>query len=221
MTLIANLGSAALARSAYVLGDIPLPLQESGGFRMWVLERPIPTVVVLVAAAAIFWFVMRRQGKEKDGTRGALVLLALAVATFATGTFIETEAEKLKARTREIVAATAKADVTAVSGMLTQDAYASPFGLSREQMLNRMEATLGRQFTIKEHRISSLRASVESDTRARTQFQVHAVSESLMYNLPVGSWWMVSWRKDGGGDWKASQIEMQQFDLGEPGTLRP
>ncbi len=205
MGLISSVGSAAFARSVYVLSDIPSPLPETGAFRMWVLERPIPLTVALLAAALLIWFIMRGQGKERDGIRAGGVLALLAAGVFAAGTLVTTEQETLKARARELVDAVTKADSTRVSAMLTDDAYVQPFGFPKDVILSKMESTLGRSITIKEHSIGTLRAAVEAPNMARTQLRVHVVSDGLLYAAPVGSWWMLRWRKEPSGSGRSTR----------------
>lgn len=221
MGMITSVGSAVLARSASVLAEIPPPLQETGAFRKWVLEQPLPLTAVLVLAGVVVWFILRGQGKTKEGTRVGGVLVLLAVVVMALGTLIETEQEKLKARTRELVAAVASANVTKVGPMLTDDVYAQPFGFPRNVIFAKMESTLGGSLKIKEHKISTLRAVLEGQNAARTQLRVHVVADGALYNGPVGSWWMIHWRKDASGVWKADEIEMQQVDFAEVSSLRP
>jgi hypothetical protein len=221
MGLFTSVGSAVLARSATVLGEIPPPLQETGAFRKWVLEQPVPLGVVLVLAAIVAWFILRGQGKAREGTRVGGILVLLAIAVVATGSLVETEQEKLKARARELVAAVASANTTRVGPMLTDDVIAQPFGLPRDVILSKMESTLGGSLRIKEHKISTLRAALEGKSMARTQLRVHVVADGALYAGPVGSWWMIHWRKDAAGVWKADEIEMQQLDGMDVSSIRP
>lgn len=221
MGFTSSLGSALLARSAGVLADIPLPLKESGGVSKWVLEQPLPLSAILLLAGVALWYMLRGQGKEKDALRVGALMVVLAALVFAAGTFIETEPEKLKARARELVAAVAKADSTRVGPMLADNAVAQPWGLSRSVTLSKMESHLGRSITIKEHKIHTLRAAVDGAATGRTQLRVHVVADGALYAGPIGSWWMLRWRKDPGGEWKVVEIEMQQLDGVDVGSIRP
>jgi hypothetical protein len=221
MGFTSSLGSALLARSAGVLAEIPLPLKEPGGVSKWVLEQPLPLAVILLLAGVVLWYVIRGKGKEKQATRVAALMLTLAALVYATGTFVVTEQEQLKARTRELVAAVAKADSTRVGPLLADNAVAQPWGLSKSVTLSKMESHLGRSITIKEHTIRTLRAAVDRPGSARTQLRVHVVADGALYAGPIGSWWMLRWSKDPGGEWRVVEIEMQQLDGVDVGSIRP
>jgi ketosteroid isomerase-like protein len=216
-----SLASALLARSAPVLAEIPDALRETGVLRIWVLERPLPLTIAVAAAGALAWFILRSRGKPREANAAGRILVALAGLVFAAGAAVRTEQETLKARVREVVAAVAKADSTAVAGFLTDDAYVVPFGFQRDAIITKMESTLGRAITIKEHRVRSIRAVLDSPASARTQFRVHVVADGALYAGPVGSWWMLRWRKDPSGQWKVAEIEMQQLDGADVQSLRP
>ena len=205
--------SAGLARSAGVLAAAPTPLPGPGAFQAWVLERPLAPAVLLLVVGVVLWFILRGQGKEKEGRRAALALGVLGVGVFAAGTLVETTNEKLSARARELVAAVATVNSTQVDGFLASDAIAMPWGFSREVIMRRLEADLGRAFPIKEHAVQQVRAKVDGPNLARTQLRVRVVVDSPLYNIPNSSWWMVSWRKEAAtGEWKVIQIEAQQID---------
>jgi hypothetical protein len=65
---------------------------------------------------------------------------------------------------------------------------------------------------------------VDGPNTARTQVHVRVVSpESTLYAAPIGSWWMVTWRKEGSsGEWKVRELQMQQLDsVSDVSQIRP
>ena len=216
--------SASFARSVCGLGDAPNPLATPGGFQMWVLERPLAPALLFVGAGVLLWFILRSQGKTKQGGAVAAGLALLGVGVFVTGALVETREEKLIARTRELVDAVASVNTTGVDALLASDAVVMPFGFPRDVILARLQSDLGGRYPIKEHSILAVRAKVDGPNTARTQVHVRVVSpESTLYAAPIGSWWMVTWRKDrGSGEWQVRELEMQQLDtVGDVSQLRP
>lgn len=214
--------SAALARSVVVLGEGPALLPSSGPFQKWVLERPLTPAVLCIVIAAVAWYILRSQGKARQGAQAAGVLALVGIAIYVTGSVVQTTGEKLMLRTRELVNAVAAADPTRVGTMLASDAVAMPWGFDRDVILARLESDLGRRFVIKQHSIHELRAAIDGANAARTQVRVRVVTDALLYEAPVGSWWMISWRKDNAGEWTVRETQMQQLDgVSDVTTIRP
>jgi uncharacterized protein YjhX (UPF0386 family) len=215
--------SASLARSVLVLGDAPPLLPDAGPFQKWVLEQPLAPSLLLLAVGAALFYILRGQGKAREGRTFGLVLALLGVAIYVTGTLVETANEKLVARAREFVNAVATVNSTQVDGFLAPDASVAPFGFDRDTIMRRLEADLGHAYRIKSHSIQSVRAVVDGPSLARTQVRVTAVVDSALYAAPVGSWWMITWRQDTpGGVWKVREIELQALDrYDDVKNLRP
>ena len=216
--------SASFARSARVFAEAPNPLPASGGLQMWIFERPLAPALLFVGAGMLLRFVLRSQGKAKEGGMIAAGLVLLGIGIYAVGSLVETAEEKLAARTRELVDAVATVNTSRVDAMLASDAVVMPWGMVREEILARLQSDLGGRYPIKEHSVLTVRANVESPAAARTQVHVRVVSpESTLYAAPIGSWWLVTGGRDGAsGEWKVRELEMQQLDaVGDPSQIRP
>lgn len=214
--------SAALARSALVLGDTPPLLPDAGPFQKWVLEQPLIPAILLVGVGAALFYILRGQGKAKEGRNLALVLSLVGVAIYVAGSLVETTGEKLQTRARKLVDAVARVNSTEVDQLLAPDASVAPWGFDRDTIMRRLENDLGRVYPIKSHSIQSLRAHVDGPNSARTQVRVTVVSDGALYSGPTGSWWLISWRKDSAtGEWKVREIECQSIDFLDVKSLRP
>lgn len=223
MGSISDAGSAALARLVCVLGKAPAALPSSKGYERWILENPLPLTALFVLAGLLMWFVMRGKGRAKEGAWIAAAFLVLGAIVMGTGMLVQTEREVLTARSHVLVDAVATVNVAKVSGMLAGDVVVAPFGFGKDMILRRLESDLGGMYAIKEHRVLEAVAAIDGPNSARTQVHVRATPDEGLYNAPVGSWWMLHWRKDGKtGEWMVTQLELQQMDgVGSVDSIRP
>lgn len=184
-------------------------------------ESPWTGMVVLGAAGAVlFWWFNRMQ----QGRTGAIVLgaaLAAAAGLFLTARFVTTERERLMNLTETLVATVAKADVDRLPSLLAPDVRVMIFGRDRgftAQSLPRWVDNMMRpgtgMYAIRDYSVGEIAATIDGPNVARTQCRVRVTAES--YPITSGSWWRITWRKDGAGAgsdaWKVTQIDVLQLD---------
>lgn len=182
-----------------------------------VLENPYPLATVLCVAGLAAFVALNRAARARQALLAGTAGLALAVLVLAAGLMVTTTGELLIARTRELVAVTARADTAALSPMLAQDVSFTTMGtgaapIGRNLLLTLVEKYPGGMYRVKEHSVSKAQGLADSANTARTQVRVRAVVEGI----PNGSWWRLHWRCDGekadAGAWKVTAIELMQID---------
>ena len=168
----------------------------------------------------------RSEKLSRSGRLGAAALVFLAVALQVLAAAITTPREEIARSTRHLVDVTARADTTTLSPLLAEDcrlygpngipgAPIPPAGLDKAETLKRVRDTLGGAFALKEHSIPEIQAETMSANTGRTQVKVHVVVDQSA--IPANSWWRIAWRKEPGGEWRATSIEpieLPNFDMG-------
>jgi hypothetical protein len=199
----------------------PPPLEH------YLFESPWLPAVVLVFAAIVATWALNRRARAKQGALVGVGLLVLAGAVVLTAQMVTTTRESLIARTRELVAYTAKADTTALSDLLGGDvllrAYFFQEPMPKDVLLGRVERYMGREYPVESHKVDSASAVIDGRNAARTQVHVVVHNPSAtMYNVPVGSWWRIEWRLDKDGEWRVTGLECLQLDVVAAGqTVSP
>jgi len=206
--------------------DVPEPIPDPPLIANLLFEAPLGPVCALLAAGAVGWFLLSRadRGRSALAVAGSALVLAGAVIALAAG--VTTDREAAAARTRELVAAVARADVPAVEAMLgdrvTVRFFGTPAPWDRDAVLERVRRYLGGTYRVKEGEtaIRALRASGEGDAQPiLTQCRVTVVPE--LTGFPASSWWKLSWRRDAQGRWLVSEIDVQQIDGLARGSTPP
>ncbi len=182
----------------------------------YLFESSWGLAIGLVAIALALWFTLRRAGKDKPAFAAGLGGVLCAGGVLALASAITTAREEVAARTRELIAAVARADADAVDRMLG-DRLSVRLGSAmmpwdRDAVLLRVRRDLGGIYKLKDGvaTIRSLRASGEASPLV-TQCRVTVTPEATAF--PTGSWWKITWRRDGpSGPWLVSEIDLQQID---------
>lgn len=174
------------------------------------LENPIPAVLLLVALGLGSYAVCVRLGKRRAGGLGAGVGLGLAALLVGIATLVQTERERVKAVTNELVGAVATADGVALDRLLADDArlyvQGSPAGWPRERIIEWIDKYLapGSLYGVESHRVDQVQAEVKpSGGFARTRASVLVTPEQ---SPPTRCICMLSWELMD-GEWIAVEIE--------------
>jgi len=180
---------------------MPQTLPPPPALEHMLLENPAWPVVCLIAVAAALWTLAHRQDKAALGW-AAIGAAAAGAGVFALAHFVDTERERMAARTQALVDAVVARDVETVRGMMTEDAALSVQGLrvAQHDLPARADRAM-QQYPVTHHRIHDLKASADSADRGRTQMSLR----TLILNKPVRTGWIFAWRRGDDGAWRLTE----------------
>jgi hypothetical protein len=185
----------------------PAPLPDSPWLiRLFLEQSGWPAAFLALLGLCVF-LVFNHRGDPRAYRVLGLTLL-VAGALWGLGRLIDTTGEKLVARTRELVAAVAKADLTTTGAILGPSAelvgrlQGSP--LNREQLLDRVQLAMAAQYTLAGWAVLEVQAHEASPGRAQTMCLVRVEPQAGGINF---SWWLIDWQRSSDGTWRAVRIE--------------
>lgn len=222
-SIAAILGLLSLAQSSegpYT----PPPLPSPPRLAHWLLENPWPPAIGLAAFAVLAFFILNSRAQAKQGAVIALSLLAAAAACIAASFLVTTDRERLAAKTRELIAATATADLGTLGPMLASDVGLSvlerPAPQDKDGILGLVGRYMGNEVRIREHSTSELTAHVDRLGTGKTLVRVRVTADVAgMSGASNRSWWRITWRKTPDGQWQVLHIEGLQIDFVRAGML--
>jgi len=212
----------AIMQAAPAVSNLPVaPLLER-----WWLESPWMLMGALGLLGVVGFLALSRRGRSREAAGAVILGLVLAAMVFSVAAMLTTPREGLQRLTRETIAAAAAADTGRLAEVLDAQARvmvlsgAPAVGGGREAILDAVREYPGSRYPIREHSMSAVQAVVDGPNTARTQVRVwvRLNKEQAFYDVPIGSWWRLSWRRDplGGagawGPWRITSIEMLQLD---------
>ncbi|CAN5751188.1 hypothetical protein BH11PLA1_BH11PLA1_07850 [soil metagenome] len=197
-------------------GAMPPPLDSPPVFEEYVLVSPWPLAVVCAVLGIAACWVLLRLGRGRALAIALLLIgLVLAAGTLIAAGLVETERERVMARTRELVTAAARADFSGVDALLAPDARVVNLGsgeIARPRLMSMVERDLAAsgRYALKSHAIGTVRAVIDGPNTARAQVNVTVTPAA--FGFATSSWWLLRWRMDAGGVWRITTIEPQQID---------
>lgn len=215
--LVLAAAAAHAQLDGFIAPDIP-PLDAGPLHERIALERPILAAAIAAGAGLVIAWILRSRGQTRPALITAAAGLAAAALLFAAGTLVTTEREVLRERTRAIIAATAAADTDTLVPLLHPQArivLPPPIETmvradDRDKVVAAVETYLGRRYTVASHRVREVQAQTDGPATARTQVAVTANGET---GGPVGSWWLIRWRKHPDDGWQATQLDLLHLPL--------
>lgn len=201
-----------------MLAQVTVPmLPDPPMLEHMVFESPWMAVAGLVVLGLLSAWLLSRQGRRRAALVAGIIGPALGAALAVTASVVTTTRERLIADTHDLVAATAAADVTRLESFLAPDLTLRVFwvnrGHPRAEVLDLVRQYPGGQTPVKSWRINQSSASIDGPNAARTQVHVTTRSPSAtLYDIPMGSWWRIEWRKDPDQTWSVRGIECLQGD---------
>lgn len=195
----------------------------------YTVEWPWGLVAVLAGLGVVALLGLNARGQGRKGLIACGVCFGWAMLVFVLASVITTGRERLRDRTRELIEATAKADTTALRPMLGENVQlrapaGAPLATGRDMLLDRVKQYPGERFQIASLRMSDVQAVIDGENVARSQLRVWVRIKDSAYDLPIGSWWRIDWRRDpvpstGGstgateyGPWRATGLTALQID---------
>ncbi|MGE4198891.1 MAG: hypothetical protein AB7G11_17420, partial [Phycisphaerales bacterium] len=137
---------------------------------------------------------------------------------------VTTPGERCMRLTRAAIRHVLAPDAAALSPLLRADLVVRPFSLSKDAVLSAVATHMAGDYAVQSSSILSLRAVQDSADAVRTQVHLRATPRSALYNVPTGSWWILTWQRDPVGEspWVVTQIECQHIDgVSNPASVRP
>lgn len=215
-----------MGRTLLAMQDTPsIPfLPDPPWLEHYTLEQPWFTVVALLALGLIGFALLNRSGRGRAAMMVGAAGVVLGVGVAALAMLVTTTREQLLDRTREFVDMAATGQVDRVEAMLASDVTMDIVGdvtaPARARLLQIVREDLNGRWKVVEHRISRMRSTVDGEAVARTQMRVHVTPEVTKF--PIGSWWIITWRKEAGptDEWRVWSIQAQQIDGAGRGSVR-
>ena len=179
------------AFAQFAAGPPVLPaLSESPFLERWLLEAPLaPIGVLLVVGLVVAWNFRHSSPRRGLVALGAAAVLALGLWALASA--VETDRERVTARSVALIDAVAAADAEAAGLQLDTRILARSRwfreGFPRDRLLNEIGSAFGGQAEVNAHSIKETRAGLNPDGSATVLVRVLVTPESTQ--IPVGTWW--------------------------------
>jgi hypothetical protein len=195
----------------------PDPLPPAPFLERFLLQDPIPTVIFLVIAAAIGWWLLQRAGKPRAAAVTGVACLLGAGGVYLLARLVVTEREALVARCAELVNNTIAMRSEAVEPLLRSDVIASVPQLNgeynRAEIVKQIRENIPLRRGAKEANFKWATATLDGPNVARTQCRVQV--QMPLYEAWMPTTWMIHWtRTDANAPWQVRRIEAQQFGFG-------
>lgn len=187
-----------------------------------VLENPVPLAIFLLLFASALGYCGVRTA-QKLCVRAGLLALAAAVGVLVIARVIQTPAELLVERTHDLVEAAVVGDTISLADLLANDVQVlvadQPVRFDREALIA-AAALLPRY--VQSNAVRETAASVPSwgASTATTSF----AQTTTISNQPTPNAWIVEWRRDADGDWRAVRLNWVRINITATPTadlLRP
>ena len=183
------------------------------------LEQPWPLVGGLVAAAVLMAAVAQRR-RDRRWLGAAIGALVLAPGAYVLATMVNTDRERLVARSRALVGATVSpVDFEHVATFLDADVtLTGPHGAhwldadAIDRTLRRAEQRWG----IEAQSIADLKAATTGRRQGRTALSLRTTLGGRLDYGPIRSGWVLQWRQDADGTWRVQRIACMQINNREP-----
>jgi len=198
--------SAVLAQFSFEEAKIP-PLPTPPPVAHFLLENPIPGVVFLLLVAVVVFLMLNARGRVRPALLSAALIVVLAGVLFAVASIVDTDRERISARTRELVGVVTAVDRAGMEeiladGLVTR-ATRVPRNATKDQVIAIVESEVGVKYRASAHEFLDLQAAMYGPRVGRTQTRVRVSSE---YG-GIPSWWLIDWHLEDDGIWRASRIE--------------
>lgn len=186
----------------------------------WVLEEPIPALIILVLAGVIAFVLLNRAGRGRDAMLAAAGGIFLGAGVWALALLVQTDREGLRAEAARAVSLLMASDVQGVEGMLADGVSVRLVGRDTQETKASILEHIRRGTVLRYVRptgwsISGDRAVIEGESRGKTQMRVVVETEIAGR---VGSWWLIHWQRDASGRWRIREVEAQHIDFVPYGT---
>jgi len=202
---------AAAQLDDFVAPDIP-PLPEPSLHERLLFEMPLTSAIGIAVIAIITAIVLAGRSGARNATVTLVIGLAAGAGLYALGTAVQTRREALLDRTRELVDATARADLDRLEPLLTPNATIEVPQVPRVGTIDAdvildpgyLESQLEQRQGVDTYGIRELQATIDGPNVARSQVAVWILPRT---GNRTGTWWLIDWQQGPDGAWRARRIE--------------
>lgn len=175
----------------------------------WLLEQPLPLVIVLVSIGAVTLLILLSQG---EGRRAMMALGGFAAAVgllLLVERLVVTDRERIAAGSRQFVQRFIAADAQEVRELMDQNVTLKSGGQAIKQDGQWLVGVAGAmKGEIVSHGITQRGALVDTPNSGRTRFSVRTqFGQQSFVSGTVNSTWELSWRKSPDGQWRINGME--------------
>ncbi len=201
----------------------PPPIPDPPWLEHALLESPWTVAIALFVCGLAAGYTLFKGGRSRLAWAAALVPCLLSAGVLSLAAAITTDRELAQARAEALIRAVARADAPAVSELLSPRLTVRLVGVltswSKDDVVERVQRDMAGRYALHNRAatIRSARASGPDGGVIRTQCRVIVEPEATRF--PTGSWWLLTWRQDSSGQWRVSELELQQVD-GLPDGVR-
>lgn len=203
------IGETALAQIMIAPGlESPAPLPGPPPLEHYLLESPQAAMVVLVLGAVVLWVVGSRRWSRQAVLIGVAAMVLAAGGIWAVAWRVVTPRERVRERTRELVAAVAAAAPERAGPLLADHAvlymmFTGAAGMDKEGILGLLRTDMAGTYRLHDHRVRDVQVLLEGPKVARAHVLVMVDPEQT--RVQTWSWWRIDWVLE--DQWRVRAIE--------------
>lgn len=170
---------------------------------VWLFERPIPTMVVIVALGFIGSYVLRQRGSERWWLAPVLGSVILAAGTFSLANAVETDREAIERGTRDWVDAMATGQRLDARALLNAEVVLAAAGTEWPIDVDAFAGiSEGAAARIDSYNLRRVSTTMDGENVGRTRFEITVGADGTPF--PMG--WELGWWRSG-GTWSIVRAE--------------
>ncbi len=176
-------------------------------------ESPWPLMAVFAAISLLLAVVIAKRGRMGLAALVAADALVVPAVLFAIATSVETDRERVRGASRELVEAVATADASALSDLLSERTHLAlsrlPEVRDKAGIVSWVGSAMRGDYAVEKYTITELQAEQGPESNiAKTRVSVRVVPERTKRN--TGFICMLTWGRERDGDedvWRVIRIE--------------
>lgn len=178
-------------------------LPSGPAFEVWLYERPVPTIIALVALGIVGAYVLRQRGAAKWWGAPLIGAVVLSAGVFSLASAVETGREAMERGTREWLEAMTTGDRAGARSLLNADVILSAAGTAYPVDVDALAGmSLQAAQLITSYNLRTVSSSQDGANVGRTRFEVTLGADGTP--IPMG--WELGWRRSG-GSWTIVRAE--------------
>lgn len=162
---------------------------------VWLYERPIPTMVLLLAVGVVGTYILRQRGVRRWWSAPLLGAIVLSAATYSLAGAVETARESIERGTREWVDAMATGQRLDARALLSADVVLAAGGTAWPIDVDAFAGLSERASSeISSYNLRKVSTTLDGENVGRTRFDITVGADGQPF--PMG--WELGWRRSGG-----------------------
>ncbi|MBY0308381.1 MAG: hypothetical protein K2Q09_06540 [Phycisphaerales bacterium] len=194
----------------------PDPLPSTPFFERFLLEQPVPTVVLLCIGAAVAWWLLQQRSQPRVAWITGAACIAAAAGVLVLAGAVTTTREALATDARALIEDAVEGRIERVAPRLREDLAVRLLGdersdMTRATVIDRLRTDRATRASVTGARVRWVTCALDGPNAARTQARIVA-------NTPLGddtpTTWMLYWARDGErSPWRVRMIDGEQIGL--------